>query len=173
MIDFYTWPTPNGRKIAIMLEECGLAYARHAVDISNNEQFANSFVRISPNSKIPAIVDHDTPEGPISIFESAAILIYLAEKTGRFLAAAGTQRAKALQWLAWQVAGVGPTLGQANHFNSGAGIPVTYAVVTFSNLRRRLPIVRAALEEEVYSADLASGHDSQRCIAKDINVWRP
>lgn len=153
MIDFYTWSTPNGRKIAIMLEECGLAYTPHAVDIGKGEQFAPAFVRISPNGKIPAIVDHDTREGPVSIFESAAILIYLAEKTGKFLTPAGIRRAKTLQWLTWQVAGVGPMLGQANHFNTVAPEKIGYAINRFSTeATRLLGVMNRQLELSPYIA---------------------
>ncbi len=153
MIDFYTWTTPNGRKIGIMLEECGLAYTPHAVDIGKDEQFTPSFVRISPNGKIPAIVDHDRSEGPISIFESAAILIYLAEKTGRFLAPAGARRANTLQWLTWQVAGVGPMLGQANHFNTVAPEKIAYAINRFTTeAARLLKVMNSQLENSQYIA---------------------
>ena len=153
MIDFYTWQTPNGRKIAIMLEECGLAYTPHAIDIGKDEQFAPTFVGISPNGKIPAIIDHDTREGPVSIFESAAILIYLAEKTGRFLAPAGARRAKTLQWLTWQVAGVGPMLGQANHFNTVAPEKIEYAIDRFTTeATRLLKVMNSQLEHNPYIA---------------------
>ena len=128
MIDFYTWTTPNGRKVAIMLEETGLPYEVHAVNIGTNEQFAPEFLKISPNNRIPAIVDRDADSGPVSIFESGAILIYLAEKTGKFLAPKGEQRAKTLEWLMWQMGGVGPMLGQANHFLNAAPEKIPYAI---------------------------------------------
>lgn len=118
MIDLYTWTTPNGRKAAIMLEECGLEYRVHPINIRNKEQFAPEFLKISPNNKIPAIVDHDTDSGPVSVFESGAVLIYLAEKTGKLLAAKGAQRAKTMEWLMWQVGGLGPMLGQLSYFVS-------------------------------------------------------
>lgn len=128
MIDFYTWTTPNGRKVAIMLEETGLPYEVHTVNIGKNEQFAPEFLKISPNNRIPAIVDRDADSGPVSIFESGAILIYLAEKTGKFLAPKGEQRAKTLEWLMWQMGGVGPMLGQANHFLNAAPEKIPYAI---------------------------------------------
>ncbi len=113
MIDFYTWTTPNGRKVSIMLEETGLPYKVIPVDISNGEQFAADFLKISPNNKIPAIVDQDEN---IALMESGAILIYLAEKTGQFLPGQGESRARTLEWLMLQMGGVGPMLGQVHHF---------------------------------------------------------
>jgi GST-like protein len=113
MIDLYTWSTPNGRKVSIMLEECGLPYEVHPINIGKDEQFAPAFLEISPNNKIPAIVDRDNGW---SAFESGAILIYLAEKTGRFLPTDGRKRLVTLEWLMWQMGGVGPMLGQAHHF---------------------------------------------------------
>jgi len=117
MIELYTWPTPNGHKVHIMLEETGLAYNVHPIDISAGDQFDPEFLKISPNNRMPAIVDTDGPDGkPISLFESGAILIYLAEKTGRFLPEAPRARYETLQWLMWQMGGLGPMLGQAHHF---------------------------------------------------------
>jgi GST-like protein len=113
MIDLYTWSTPNGRKASIMLEECGLPYTVHPIDIGKDHQFRPEFLRISPNNKIPAIVDRDDGQ---SVFESGAILIYLAEKTGRFLPTAKAARIVTLEWLMFQMGGVGPMLGQAHHF---------------------------------------------------------
>ena len=113
MIDLYTWSTPNGRKVSIMLEECGLPYQVHPIDIGKDQQFAPDFLEISPNNKIPAIVDADSGQ---SVFESGAILIYLAEKTGMFLPAAPAARIATLEWLMFQMGGVGPMLGQAHHF---------------------------------------------------------
>ena len=137
MIDLYTWTTPNGRKASIMLEECGLDYAVHAVNIGKNEQFEPAFLKISPNNRIPAIVDNDAEGGPLPVFESGAILIYLAEKTGKFLAPKGAQRAKALEWLMWQMGGVGPMLGQLFHFmNASEKIP--YAINRYQNEAARL-----------------------------------
>lgn len=113
MIDFYTWSTPNGRKISILLEELGLPYRVHAIDIGKGEQHAPDFLKISPNNKIPAIVDHDAG---LSVFESGAIMIHLAEQAGRFLPTEPKARADVMQWLMWQVGGFGPMLGQAHFF---------------------------------------------------------
>lgn len=113
MIDLYTWTTPNGRKISIALEEMGVEYTAHAVDISNKEQFAPDFLKISPNNKIPAIVDHDTG---IHMMESGAILLYLAEKSGKFLPTEKKGYWETVEWLMWQMGGVGPMLGQVHHF---------------------------------------------------------
>ncbi len=117
MIDLYTWKTPNGRKVSIVLEEMGLPYEVRPVDLSKKAQFEPDFLAISPNNKIPAIVDRDGPEGgPVTIFESGAILTYLAEKTGRLLPTSGAARFEVLEWLHWQIGGLGPTLGQFAHF---------------------------------------------------------
>ena len=113
MIDLYTWTTPNGRKASIMLEEIGLPYKVHAIDISKDEQFAPDFLKIAPNNRIPAIVDSDTG---ISLMESGAILIYLAVKTGKLLPKSGNERYKVIEWLMWQMGGPGPMLGQVHHF---------------------------------------------------------
>ncbi len=138
-IDVYSWPTPNGHKIHIMLEECGLPYLVHAVDIGAGDQFDPKFLAISPNNKIPAIVDPEGPDGrPISIFESGAILIYLAGKTGRFLPADDRGRFLALQWLMFQMGSVGPMLGQAHHFRRYAPQQIEYAVDRYTNEARRL-----------------------------------
>ncbi len=121
MIDLYYWPTPNGWKISIMLEECGLAYRTIPVDIGGGDQFKPEFLRISPNNRMPAIVDHEPLGGgqPLSLFESGAILEYLADKTGRFLPS-GRQRYVVLQWVHWQMANLGPMMGNANHFKNYA-----------------------------------------------------
>jgi GST-like protein len=116
MITLYTWTTPNGRKASIMLEELGLEYRIRPVNIGKDEQFAGAFLAISPNNKIPAIIDDEGPGGPIAIFESGAILTYLAEKHGRFLAKDGPARWMAIEWLYWQVGGLGPMLGQLGFF---------------------------------------------------------
>jgi GSH-dependent disulfide-bond oxidoreductase len=125
MIDLYTWTTPNGRKPAIMLEECGLDYSVHPVNIRDGDQFKPEFVKICPNSKIPAIVDRDAD---VSIFESGAILVHLAEKTGKLLPSKDPGRAKVLEWLFWQMANVGPMFGQAGHFNNAAPEKIPYAI---------------------------------------------
>ncbi len=139
MIDVYTWPTPNGHKVHVMLEECELPYAVHPVDIGAGEQFAPEFLAISPNNKIPAIVDPDGPDGePVPVFESGAILVYLAEKTGRFLPASPRARLATLQWLMFQMGGLGPMLGQAHHFRAFAPQRIDYAIDRYSNEARRL-----------------------------------
>ena len=139
MIDLYTWSTPNGRKVSIMLEELGLPYTVHAVNIGKGEQFSPEYVAICPNSKIPAMVDPDGPDGkPLALFESGAILIYLAEKTGRFLPGEPRARYETLQWLMFQMGGVGPFFGQAHHFLRFAPEQVPYAIERYSTETRRL-----------------------------------
>jgi GST-like protein len=139
MIDLYTWPTPNGHKVHIMLEECALPYTVHAVDIQAGDQFSPEFLAISPNNRIPAIVDSGGPDGkPISVFESGAILIYLAEKTGKLLPQDVRGRTQVLEWLMWQMGGVGPMFGQANHFRSYAPEPIPYAIDRYTKEVRRL-----------------------------------
>ena len=139
MIEVYSWATPNGHKVHIMLEECGLKYRAHAVDIGKGEQFAPEFLAISPNNKIPAIVDPQGPDGePISMFESGAILLYLATKTGRFLPETTLARYAVLEWLMFQMGGVGPMLGQAHHFRVYAPQKIEYAVNRYTNEAKRL-----------------------------------
>ena len=139
MIELYSWATPNGHKVHIMLEECGLPYRVHGVDIGKGEQFEPAFLAISPNNKIPAITDPDGPDGaPISLFESGAILLYLAGKTGRFLPETTAGKYEVLQWLMFQMGGVGPMLGQAHHFRIYAPEKVPYAIERYTNEARRL-----------------------------------
>ncbi|RZT42643.1 glutathione binding-like protein [Cupriavidus agavae] len=139
MIDVYSWATPNGHKVHIMLEECGLAYKVHPINIGAGDQFGDEFLRISPNNKIPAIVDSDGPDGaPISLFESGAILLYLAGKTGKFLPGDVRGKYDALQWLMFQMGGVGPMLGQAHHFRIYAPEKIEYAVNRYTNEAKRL-----------------------------------
>jgi len=139
MIDLYTWPTPNGHKVHIMLEECALPYRVHPIDIGAGDQFASEFLAISPNNKIPAIVDSDGPGGrPLSLFESGAILIYLAAKTGRLLPLDLRDRYAALQWLMFQVGHVGPMLGQAHHFRQYAPERIDYAIDRYTREATRL-----------------------------------
>ncbi len=139
MIDVYPWSTPNGHKVHIMLEECGLPYRVHAVNIGAGDQFKPEFLRISPNNKIPAIVDSEGPDGkPISMFESGAILIYLAGKTGRFLPADVRAKYIALEWLMFQMGSVGPMFGQAHHFRIYAPEKIEYAINRYTNEARRL-----------------------------------
>ena len=139
MIDLYSWPTPNGHKIHIMLEECGLPYRVHPVNISANEQFKPEFLAISPNNKIPAMVDSEGPDGkPMSVFESGAMLLYLAGKTGRFLGKTDRARYETLQWLMFQMGGLGPMLGQAHHFRFYAPEKVPYAIERYTQEAKRL-----------------------------------
>lgn len=139
MIDVYSWPTPNGHKVHIMLEECGLPYRVHAVNIGRGDQFQPEFLAISPNNKIPAIVDPDGPEGrPFPLFESGAILVYLASKTGRFLGTTDREKFTTLQWLMFQMGGVGPMLGQNHHFRIYAPEKIEYAINRYTNEARRL-----------------------------------
>ncbi len=135
MIDLYTWSTPNGRKVSIMLEELGLDYTTHPINIGKNEQFAENFLKISPNNRIPAIVDNDTG---VSLMESGAILLYLAEKTGKFMSSDPAIRWETIEWLMWQMGGVGPMMGQAHHFihfNKGKS---DYAEERYLNEAKRL-----------------------------------
>jgi GSH-dependent disulfide-bond oxidoreductase len=139
MIEVYSWPTPNGHKVHVMLEECALPYKAIAVDIGKGDQFRSDFLAISPNNKIPAIVDPDGPDGqPISLFESGAILLYLAGKTGRFLPSSTRGKYEVLQWLMFQMGGVGPMLGQAHHFRIYAPEKLPYAVERYTNEAKRL-----------------------------------
>ncbi|MDE1182712.1 glutathione binding-like protein [Paraburkholderia sp.] len=142
MIDVYSWPTPNGHKVHIMLEETGLAYTVHPVDIGAGDQFTPAFLAISPNNKIPAVVDPDGPRSadgtPFSLFESGAILQYLAEKTGQFMPTDPAGRYATLQWLMFQMGGVGPMLGQTHHFRVYAPQPIEYAINRYTNETRRL-----------------------------------
>ncbi|UJB33362.1 glutathione S-transferase family protein [Chromobacterium sp. Beijing] len=155
MIDLYTWGTPNGRKISIMLEELELPYAVHTVDIGKGEQFAESFLAISPNNKIPAIVDSEGPDGrPLAMFESGAILQYLAEKLGRLLPAAGAARYEALQWLMFQMGGFGPMLGQAHHFLRYAPEKLPYAQKRYHDEALRL---YGVLDRQLAGRDYVAG----------------
>jgi len=147
MIEVYSWPTPNGHKVHIMLEECALPYRVHAVDIGAGEQFDPAFLAISPNNKIPAIVDPDGPDGrPISLFESGAILLYLAGKTDQLLPADVRGRYTVLQWLMFQMGGLGPMLGQAHHFRVYAPEKIAYAIERYTSEARRL---YAVLERQI------------------------
>jgi GST-like protein len=139
MIDLYTFATPNGRKVSIMLEELELPYRTHVVDITKGEQFKPDFLAINPNNKIPAIVDSEGPGGrPIAVFESGAILIYLAEKTARLLPPSGADRYDVLQWVMFQMGGVGPMFGQYNHFARFAPEKVPYAIERYTRESKRL-----------------------------------
>jgi len=154
MIDLYSWNTPNGQKIPIMLEEIQMPYKLHLVNIKENEQFRPSFLHINPNNKIPAIIDQEGPDGkPISIFESAAILIYLADKAKKLLPTEIRQRTETLEWLIFQVAGLGPMLGQAHHFRHYAPNQVLYAIERYTNEAKRLyNVLDKRLSEVEYMA---------------------
>tara|TARA_R110001592_G_scaffold9558_2_gene50572 strand:+ start:642 stop:1340 length:699 start_codon:yes stop_codon:yes gene_type:complete len=154
MIDLYSWPTPNGHKVHIMLEETGLAYTVHPINIQKGDQFQPEFLKISPNNRIPAIVDQDGPGGkPYSLFESGAILIYLAEKTGKFLPTDPTAKYDTLQWLMWQMGGIGPMFGQAHHFRGYAPVEIPYAVDRYTKEAGRLyGILDKRLGESAYLA---------------------
>lgn len=151
-IDVYSWPTPNGHKVHIMLEETGLPYRAHAVDIGQGDQFAPEFLAISPNNKIPAITDPVGPDGqPISLFESGAILVYLAAKTGQLLPQGDRQRFEVLQWLMFQMGGVGPMLGQAHHFRMYAPEKLPYAIERYTNEAKRLyGVIDRRLEKSAF-----------------------
>jgi len=154
MIDFYTWDTPNGHKIRIMLEECNLDYRIHPVNLGQGDQFAPEFLAISPNNKIPAIVDPDGPGGaPISIFESGAIQLYLGEKTGRLMPNDERERWQALEWLMFQMSAVGPMLGQLGHFLYFTPEPQAYSVERYSDEAQRLAeVVNRRLEDRDFLA---------------------
>ena len=151
MIDLYTWTTPNGRKISIALEEMGLEYEVHPIDIGKDEQFSAEFLPISPNNKIPAIYDRDHE---VSVFESGAILIHLAEKSGKFLPQSPAARAKVLEWLSWQVGGFGPMLGQLNHFMNRAEEKMPAAIQRFMDECIRLYKV---LDKQLDGRDYVAG----------------
>jgi GSH-dependent disulfide-bond oxidoreductase len=139
MIQLYSWATPNGHKIHIMLEECGLKYEVIPVNIGAGDQFKPDFLKISPNNKMPAIIDTDGPDGkPISIFESGAILIYLAAKTGKFMPKSDRDKYSVLQWLMFQMGGVGPMLGQNHHFRTYAPEKLPYAIDRYTNEAKRI-----------------------------------
>ena len=154
MIDVYSWPTPNGHKIHIMLEECGLNYRAIPIDIAAGDQFKPEFLAISPNNKVPAIVDADGPDGkPIALFESGAILIYLAGKTGGFLGQTDREKYQTLQWLMFQMGGLGPMLGQAHHFRIYAPEKIDYAYDRYTNEAKRLyQVLEKQLSHHAYLA---------------------
>jgi len=154
MIELYTSATPNGQKIHIMLEETGLPYRLHWVDLRKGEQFDPEFLKISPNNKIPVILDREGPGGePFSVFESGAILIYLAEKTGKFLPAEPRARTRVLEWLMFQVGGVGPMLGQAHHFRAYAREKIPYAIERYTSEGARIyRVLDKRLSEQEYLA---------------------
>ena len=165
MIDLYYAPTPNTWKVSIMLEECGLPYRVIPVDIMAGDQKREEFFAINPNGRIPAIVDNDTPDGPLPVFESGAILIYLAEKTGRFLAPAGPARADTLGWLMWQMGGLGPMAGQAHHYRRYAPEGNEYSADRFVDESARL---YGVMDRQLASNEWLAGADYS--IA-DIASW--
>ena len=166
MIDVFSWPTPNGHKVHILLEECGLPYRAIPVDIGAGDQFKPEFLAISPNNKIPAITDPDGPDGqPISLFESGAILVYLAGKTGRFLPADVRGRYEVLQWLMFQMGGAGPMLGQNHHFRQYAPEKLPYAIERYTNEARRL---YGVIDRRLAASPWLGGRDYS--IA-DIATW--
>ena len=163
MIDLHYWPTPNGHKITIFLEETGLDYRIVPVDIRKGEQFRPEFLKISPNNRMPAIVDHQGPGGkPLALFESGAILIYLAEKTGQLLPKDPAERYTVLQWLMFQMAGIGPMMGQANHFRNAAQEKIPYAIERYTNESHRLASV---MEKRLSAAPYLAGDSSIADIA--------
>ncbi|SIS81815.1 glutathione S-transferase N-terminal domain-containing protein [Neptunomonas antarctica] len=177
MIDLYTWATPNGRKISIMLEATGFEYAVHPINILKDEQFTPDFLNISPNNKIPAIVDSNGPDNqPISVFESGAILLYLAEKAGKFIPAEPIKRYQMMEWLMWQMGGFGPFLGQAHHFNRFAPEKIPYAVQRYNSEALRLWGVldkrladREYIVDELSIADFAIYPWAARCEWQNID----
>ena len=162
MIDLYTWGTPNGRKVSIMLEEIGVPYRVHPINIGKDEQFAPEYLKINPNGKIPSIVDPEGPDGkPIALMESGAILIYLARKTGKFLPS-GRNEYDVLQWLMFQMGGVGPMFGQTHHFLRAAKEQVPYAIERYSKETRRL---YGVLNDRLRERDSLAGEYSIADIA--------
>jgi GSH-dependent disulfide-bond oxidoreductase len=179
MIDLHYWPTPNGHKITIFLEEAGLNYTIHRVDIGKGEQFKPDFLKIAPNNRMPAIVDHQPKDGgaPISVFESGAILQYLAEKTGKFLPSEIRAKTETMQWLFWQMGGLGPMAGQSNHFNVYAKEKLPYAMQRYANETGRLFGVlnkrladREFMAGEYSIADMASYPWTQSWTNHSLNI---
>ncbi len=154
MIDLYSWKTSNGKKASIMLEECGLEYAIHPINIGQDDQFSAEFSAINPNSKIPAIIDQDGPDGkPYTVIESGAILMYLAEKTGKFMPKEMAARYEVIQWLMFQMGGIGPIFGQVHHFKRAAKEQVPYAINRYyTECRRLYEVVDGRLEGREYLA---------------------
>jgi GST-like protein len=166
MIDLYSWATPNGHKIHIMLEECGLSYRAHPVDIGKGDQFTPEFLAISPNNKIPAMTDSDGPDGkPISLFESGAMLVYLAGKTGKFLGKTDRERYETLEWVMFQMGGIGPMLGQCHHFRNYAPEKIEYAISRYTNEAKRL---YGVLDRQLAKAPFVAGKNYS--IA-DMAIW--
>jgi GST-like protein len=176
MIDVYSWPTPNGHKVHIMLEECGFRLGRdwqiHPINIGQGDQFRPDFLKISPNNKIPALVDPVGPDGkPISLFESGAILLYLASKTGKFLPRSDRAKFKTLEWLMFQMGGVGPMLGQAHHFRLYAPEKIDYAVNRYTNEAKRL---YGVMDKQLASGKFIAGNQytvADIAIFPWVNSW--
>ena len=164
MIDLYTWTTPNGRKVSIMLEELGVPYNAHAIDISKDEQFSPEFLKIAPNNRIPAIVDHETG---VSMIETGAIMLYLAEKYGRFLPE-GAEKWPAIEWLMWQMGGVGPMFGQVHHFVKYNRGKSSYAEERYSNEAKRL---YGVLNRRLESRDFMAGAGRGEYTITDMATW--
>jgi GSH-dependent disulfide-bond oxidoreductase len=163
MIELYTWRTPNGRKVSIMLEECGLAYKVHKIDIGAGAQLAPDYLHINPNGKIPSLVDPDGPDGkPIAMMESGAILVYLAAKTGRLLPADERGKYKALEWLMLQMGSIGPMFGQVHHFLRTAKEPVPYAIERYTKEKDRL---YGVLDRRLGEAEYLAGEYSIADVA--------
>jgi len=173
VIDLYTWTTPNGRKISIMLEEVGLPYTVKPVNLGANEQATPQFLALNPNGKIPAIVDHDVAGGPLAIFESGAILVHLAEKTGRLLPREVRARAATMQWLMYQMSHVGPIIGQAGHFTNQAPEKIPYAIQRFINESLRIVgVLNVALGTHEFLAGAYSIADVAT-YPWIVAAWRP
>ncbi|MET1025830.1 MAG: glutathione binding-like protein [Dongiaceae bacterium] len=165
-IDLYSWPTPNGHKVHIALEEMALPYVAHGVDIGAGAQFDPAFLKISPNNKVPAMVDPDGPGGkPMVLFESGAMLMYLAGKTQQFLPASGAARYAVLQWLMFQMGSIGPMLGQAHHFRSYAPEKITYAIDRYTNEAKRL---YGVMDKRLGEARFLAGEDY---TIADMATW--
>jgi GST-like protein len=162
LIECYTWKTSNGRKATIMLEECGLPYNLHPIHIGNDDQFTADFVAINPNSKIPAIIDTDGPGGkPYTVIESGAILMYLAEKTGMFMPQEMRARYDVIQWLMFQMGGIGPIFGQVHHFKRAAKEKVPYAINRYyTECKRLYSVLDARLADREYLAGDGNGNVS-------------
>lgn len=166
MIDVYSWATPNGQKVHIMLEETGLPYKVHAVDIGAGAQFTPKFLKISPNNKIPAIVDKNGPDGKrFSLFESGAILLYLAEKTRQFMPLDAGQRYRTIEWLMFQMGSIGPMLGQAHHFRIYAPTKIKYAIDRYTNEANRL---YGVLDDRLKKSDYLAG---DKYTIADMAAW--
>ncbi len=164
MIDLYTWTTPNGRKVSILLEELGVPYTAHAIDISKDEQFAPDFLKIAPNNRIPAIVDHDTGQ---TLMESGAIMLYLAQKHGKFLPES-PEYWRAVEWLMWQMGGLGPMLGQVHHFVKYNPGKAAYAEERFSKEAARL---YGVLDRRLEGRDFIAGEGQGVYSVADMAAW--